>query len=376
MVGAFMVRLKKSGIRLITCTALALFAVLLLSLFPAQSASLISELTLYSVKSYFPAYSAKEEAAKAVAATVTEKKAAESTEKQEKTNSAELTETDEDIKKLMKEAEKATAKEKKGGAITDYTFTTDGVTDSFENVRVKNTNKTKISIEQKLEEKLELTVNKNEPAVLIYHTHTTETYQLLDRDFFAKDFASRSNDSGKNMVRVGKAICDELEKRGYKVIHDTTVYDKTYSGAYYRSEDAARALLEKYPSIKITLDIHRDAIQSGSTKTRPVAEINGKKAAQIMIVTGCQEEGNGITDLPEWEKNLAFALKLQQNMESSFKGLTRPVFFCDRSYNMGLTPLSLLVEVGTDANTLEQAVYSGKMFGVALAQLLEEYEEK
>jgi len=371
-----MVRLKKSGIRLITCTALALFAVLLLSLFPAQSASLISELTLYSVKSYFPAYSAKEEAAKAVAATVTEKKAAESTEKQEKTNSAELTETDEDIKKLMKEAEKATAKEKKGGAITDYTFTTDGVTDSFENVRVKNTNKTKISIEQKLEEKLELTVNKNEPAVLIYHTHTTETYQLLDRDFFAKDFASRSNDSGKNMVRVGKAICDELEKRGYKVIHDTTVYDKTYSGAYYRSEDAARALLEKYPSIKITLDIHRDAIQSGSTKTRPVAEINGKKAAQIMIVTGCQEEGNGITDLPEWEKNLAFALKLQQNMESSFKGLTRPVFFCDRSYNMGLTPLSLLVEVGTDANTLEQAVYSGKMFGVALAQLLEEYEEK
>ena len=95
-----------------------------------------------------------------------------------------------------------------------------------------------------------------------------------------------------------------------------------------------------------------------------------------MIITGCQEEDNGVTDLPEWEKNLTFALKFQNNMETAYEGLTRPVFFCDRSYNMGLTPLSLLIEVGSDANTLSEAVYSGKMVGRALAEILKEYEEK
>ena len=178
------------------------------------------------------------------------------------------------------------------------------------------------------------------------------------------------------MVRVGKAIVEEIEKQGYKVIHVTDIYDNPYTGAYSRSREAIEAYLERYPSVQITLDVHRDAIQNNSgVKTKPVATVNGKKAAQIMLVTGCQEEGNGITDLPEWEKNLTFALKLQQSMESNFAGLTRPVFFCDRSYNMGLTPLSLLVEVGSDANTLDEAVYSGKMVGRALAYILEEYEE-
>ena len=243
-------------------------------------------------------------------------------------------------------------------------------------VKVKNTNKTRIDIKEKLGEELELSVSKNEPAVLIYHTHTTETYQILDRNFYAQGFLSRSNDENLNMIRVGKAVAGELEKQGYKVIHDTTVYDKSYNGAYSRSRVGAEHYLEKYPSIKITLDIHRDAIQNDNgVKTKPVATINGKKAAQIMLLTGCQEEGNDVTDLPEWEKNLTFALKLQQSLETNFPGLTRPVFFCDRSYNMGLTPLSLLVEVGSDANTLDEAVYSGKMLGRALSLILEEYEE-
>lgn len=288
-----------------------------------------------------------------------------------------LTAVDEDIAKVIKQAEKNASDDKKDGDIYEYTFTDDGVTDEFENIRVKNTNKTEIDIEKKLGEKLPLSVDREKPAVIIYHTHTTETYQLLDRDFYAQGYLSRSNDEGLNMVRVGKAIADEIEKRGFKVIHDTTVYDNPYTGAYYRSEDAVKKLLEENPSVVITLDVHRDAIQNDSgVKTKPTAEINGKKAAQIMLISGCQEEGNGITDLPEWEKNLTFALKLQQSMETLYPGLTRPIFFCARSYNMGLTPCSLLVEMGSDANTLDEAVYSGKMLGTALCEILEEYEVK
>lgn len=374
-----MIRLKSSVIRLGLSVALLLCAVIMLKFFPSQVFSLMGRLTLYSAQSYLPVGGTlvsftEEEPVEAAEAEVTDKETT-SKKTSAKVNN-DLTAVDDDIAKLIKAAEKKASKDKKDGDIYEYTFTDDGATDSFGKVNVKNTNKTQIDIEEKLKEKLELKVNKKEPAVLIYHTHTTETYQLLDRDFYAQGFLSRSNDEARNMVRVGKAIATEIEKQGYKVIHVTDVYDNPYTGAYSRSREAVEAYLKKYPSIQITLDVHRDAIQNDNgVKTKPVATINGKKAAQIMLVSGCQEEGNGVTDLPEWEKNLAFALKLQNNMETAFEGLTRPVFFCDRSYNMGLTPCSLLVEVGTDANTLDEAVYSGKMVGTALAQILKEYEE-
>ncbi len=374
-----MIRLKSSVIRLGLSVALLLCAVIMLKIFPSQVFSIMGRLALYSAQSYLPVggtlVSFTEEESVEAAEDDTKDKEIASKKTSAKADN-DLTVVDDDIAKLIKAAEKKASKDKKDGDIYEYTFTDDGATDSFGRVNVKNTNNTQINIEEKLKEKLELKVNKKEPAVLIYHTHTTETYQLLDRDFYAQGFLSRSNDEARNMVRVGKAIGSEIEKQGYKVIHVTDVYDNPYTGAYSRSREAIEAYLEKYPSIQITLDIHRDAIQNDNgVKTKPVATINGKKAAQIMLVSGCQEEGNGITDLPEWEKNLTFALKLQNNMETAFEGLTRPVFFCDRSYNMGLTPCSLLVEVGTDANTLDEAVYSGKMVGMALAEILKEYEE-
>ncbi len=374
-----MIRLKSSVKRSGAVAALLILIVIVFNFFPSQAYALIGKLTLYSVKSYLPVSKnvtlpEKEENTEPLKEEPAGKTSAKKASSKAKND---LADVDDDIARLIKTAGKKASKDKKDGDIYEYTFTDDGATDSFGRVKVKNTNETQIDIEKKLKEKLELKVNKKEPAVLIYHTHTTETYQLLDRDFYAQGFLSRSNDENQNMARVGKAIVDEIEKQGYKAIHVTDTFDNPYTGAYSRSREVIEAYLEKYPSIQITLDVHRDAIQNDSgVKTKPVATVNGKKAAQIMLVTGCQEEGNGITDLPEWEKNLTFALKLQNEMESAFEGLTRPVFFCARSYNMGLTPLSLLVEVGTDANTLDEAVYSGKMVGRALSDILKEYEEK
>ena len=339
------------------------------------SEGLLAELALMSAKSYLPVWNFVRLSEQETTIATQVHKAEETTAVQKLTAAVTVKKSingiDSDIKDIIKMAERQSSDDKKDGEIYEYTFTDDGVTDSFGNVRVKNTNRTQIDISERLSEELALRLEENAPQILIYHTHTTETYQLLDRNFYAEGFLSRSNDENLNMVRVGKAVKQELEAMGYKVIHDTTVYDKKYSGAYERSMEAASACLERYPSIKITLDIHRDAIQNDyGVKTKPTAVIGGKKAAQIMIIAGCQEEGNGITDLPEWEKNLTFALKLQQSMEELFPGLTRPVFFCARSYNMGLTPWSLLVEMGTDANTLDEAVYSGKMLGRALGEML------
>ena len=284
-----------------------------------------------------------------------------------------ITDTDSDIKTLMKQAK--AQKYEKAGALKDRTYITDGVTDTVGNVRIKNTNKTQIDASSMLNKKADLTVDRDKPAVLIFHTHTTETYQIAEREYYATDFAPRSESEQVNMIRVGKAIAEQIEKAGYKVIHDKTIYDTKYNGAYERSRKGAEAILKKYPSIKIVLDIHRDAIQlKDGTKIRPVATVNGKKAAQIMIISGCQEEGNGVTNLPDWKYNLTFALQLQKELEDNFQGITRPLYFCARSYNMNLTHCSLLVEMGSDANTLEQAVYSGKCLGVAVGKMLENYE--
>jgi len=214
-------------------------------------------------------------------------------------------------------------------------------------------------------------ITKDEPYILVYHTHTTEGYELLDKGWYSDDYVSRTDNLNKTVVRVGEEIVSRLEKAGFKVIHDKTIYDANYNGAYSRSLKTVEKILKENPSIVITLDVHRDAIEySSGTKCKPTATINGKKAAQVMIITGA-EEGD-IKDYPDWNKNLTFAVALQNKVEENYKGLMRPIFFCQRKYNMHVTPCSLLLEMGTDANTLEEAVYSGRLIGDSLVELLEE----
>lgn len=280
-----------------------------------------------------------------------------------------------DIKKLIEEYSKKAKKDKKDGSITEITYTTSGTTDSYKNVRVKNVNDTKINIEKLLSRKADMEIkDKSQPTVLIFHTHTTESYQILDRDFYARGYLTRTEDCGKNMVRVGDEICTQLEKAGFSVIHDKTIYDRQYNGAYQRSRVTVENYLKKYPSIQITIDIHRDAIQyNDGTKVKPVNTINGKKCAQMMIITGCQEKGNGIENFPDWEYNLVFALHLQKKLEDMYPGIMRPVYFCPRRYNMNVNHCSLLIEVGSDANTLSEGVFAGRCLGTALTELMEEY---
>ncbi len=292
----------------------------------------------------------------------------------EETAEADLTQTPQDILALIKHAQKSAAADKKAGTIRSLTYTNEGVTDQSGVVKVKNINKTKIDVAKLLRRKADLSVNKQTPCVLIFHTHTTESYQYLDRTFYTAGFPTRDSDPGRNMVRVGDEICAQLEGMGFAVIHDTEIHDAHYNGAYERSRAAIQKYRKQYPSLQVLLDIHRDAIQqSDGTKLKPVAQINGKNAAQVMIISGCQEDGNGVTDFPDWEQNLVFALLLQQKMEQTFPGLTRPVFFSPRRYNMHLSHCSLLLEVGSDSNTLEEAAYSGRLIGHALGLLLQDY---
>lgn len=208
-----------------------------------------------------------------------------------------------------------------------------------------------------------------EPQVLIFHTHATESYEPYDRDFCDTSYTWRSTDNSGNMAAVGDVLASELERAGIAVIHDVTQHDyPSYNGSYQRSAETVSGYLKKYPSIKVVLDIHRDAIESpAGNLIKPVAWINGKKAAQIMIISGCDD---GTMDMPGWANNLRFAAALQSEAESRYPGLMRPVFFCYRKYNMDLSPGALLIEVGSHGNTLREACYSAELLGKALAAAL------
>jgi len=214
-------------------------------------------------------------------------------------------------------------------------------------------------------------LKKDAPQVLIYHTHSTESYEMQDLGWYEKGSSARTTDEKQNMIRVGEEIVKKLKEAGIEVIHDRTIYDyPSYNGAYNRSAETVNKYLKKYPSITVTLDIHRDAIeQSGGIRVKPTAVINGKKAAQVMIIAGVDD---GSMDFKNWRENMKFASALQCSMEENFSGLTRAVMVCHRRYNMYLTNNSLLIEVGGHANTLSEAVYSGEMIGISLAQVLKE----
>ncbi len=288
-----------------------------------------------------------------------------------------LTKTPSDILQLIEAAEKSAGSDIKDGDISEQSYSGSGTNVKIGNVWVRNNTETQqnINLLKYYESEPELKpANKNQPCVLIFHTHTTESYEMLDRGWYARDYITRSNSYDRNMVRVGMEIKEELERNGYTVIHDREIHDKKYTGAYAHSRKSVEKYLEQYPSIQIVLDIHRDAIEMDNGKRiKPTADISGKKAAQIMIITGCEE--GSLTDFPNWEKNLSFALKLQSVCEEKFPGLMRPIYFCRRKYNMDLSANNLLVEMGSSANTLEEAAYSGRLLGNALAALLDSAEE-
>lgn len=217
--------------------------------------------------------------------------------------------------------------------------------------------------------KITLNAPADKPQVLIMHTHTTESYEPYERDFYDDSFTSRTTDMSANMAAVGDVMTEIFEKNGIRTLHDTTIHDyPSYNGSYDRSRITVTDILEKYPSIKVVLDVHRDAIERESgERVAPYAEINGKSCAQVMIICGCDD---GTMNMPDCMKNLRTASLFQQYMEKSYPGLTRPLLFDYRKYNQDLTTGSLLLEMGGHANSLDEAVYAGELTAEAISDAL------
>lgn len=222
--------------------------------------------------------------------------------------------------------------------------------------------------QQYLEAENPVQIDSDGPQVLIMHTHATESFEPYDTDIYDTRHTWRTTDNTQNIVAAGEVMAEAIRSYGIEVLHDETQHDyPSYNGSYDRSAETVKGILAQYPSIKVVLDIHRDAIISGDTVTAPVVESDEGTAAQVMIISGCDD---GTMDYPDWRENLAFAIDLQQQMEADHPGFTRPVLFDYRFYNQNLTTGSLLIEVGGHGNTLSQAKLAGEWIGESLAALL------
>ena len=225
-------------------------------------------------------------------------------------------------------------------------------------------------IDQVLEEPAAVLLEKGpEPQVLIYHTHTTESYEEWDGEVYDSRNNWRSQDNTANMAAVGEELAQGLRAMGIQVLHDETQHDyPAYNGAYDRSAATIKDYLEKYPSIKVAIDVHRDAVlyDDGST-IKVVQEVAGHKAAQLMVIAPCDDGSVGV---PGWKENFRFAAGFTSAVEERYPGLMRPVFFCYRNYNLWMTPDSLLFEFGTNGNTLEEAKYTARLVAPILGEYL------
>ncbi len=258
------------------------------------------------------------------------------------------------------------------GPVVEEIITGGGSTTfSYGEALIKNaTNLSNEEVLAKLNEPWELTLpDDDSPKVLIFHTHATEAFETYDQLIYDTRSNWRSQDNSLNAVAVGQVLADVLNEKGIPTIHDTTQHDyPSYNGSYQRSKETIQRYLEKYPSIQVVIDIHRDAIQRGDTLVRPVVEIDGKKAAQLMIISGCDD---GTMNMPNWDQNLHFAGHLADQLCQDYPQLSRPVLFDYREYNFAATPSSLLIEVGSHGNTLEQVKYTAQLLGNSLAKVLQ-----
>ena len=213
----------------------------------------------------------------------------------------------------------------------------------------------------------DIELNSDQPQVLIYHTHATESYLPTLRGWYGLNESFRSDQNEENMVAVGEVLTQTLEQAGIKVIHDTTQHDNpSYTGAYDRSRETMRKYLEQYPSIKVTLDVHRDAItRDDNTVIAPTATVEGQQVAQVMIISCADGER-----IPNFRQNFTFAAGLQQQAAELYPDLMRPILFDqNRFYNQDLTTGSLLLEFGSHGNTLAQAKRSAVLVGNSLVAL-------
>lgn len=250
--------------------------------------------------------------------------------------------------------------EESGAEVLEKSFVSD--------LSIKNDSSRTVNVLELLSQGTGLILSADGPQILIVHTHGSEAYTQSGSDLYVESDPYRTEDMSQNVIRVGDVLTEVLEGKGLSVIHDREIYDyPSYTGSYSRSGAAVENYLSEYPSIKMVIDLHRDALGSGNTVYKTRAEASLGDCAQLMLLVGTGD--NGLYH-PNWQENLKLALYLQNAMEKAYPSLARPLSLKSERYNQHLCTGSLIIEVGSTGNTLAEAIRAIELFGDAAGDAL------
>lgn len=235
---------------------------------------------------------------------------------------------------------------------------------------IKNETSFVIDIPAMLSAGTDIVLSPGAPQILIIHTHSSEAYTQAGLDRYQPSDTHRTEDKEYNIIRVGDELAEIYQSAGLNVIHDRGIYDSpSYTGSYNRSGAAIEEYLSRYPEISIVIDMHRDALGSNGIVYKTMAEEDGVCASQVMLLVGSNESG---LKHENWRSNLSLALYMQRAANSAYPTLMRPVSLVPQRYNQHLCRGSLILEVGSDGNTLQEALAAIRLFGKATAPALSE----
>ena len=240
-------------------------------------------------------------------------------------------------------------------------------------LNIKNSSSYIVNVKEMLAAGCAVKLKKDEPQILIIHTHSSEAYSPAGLDRYDDSGGNRTQDNNYNVIRIGDELEQLLSALGLNVIHDRGVYDyPSYTGSYTKCGEAIQSYLKEHPSISIVIDLHRDALGTDDVTYKTVATETGVCASQLMFVMGTDECG---LEHPNWKGNLSLALYLQNAVSKKYPTLMRPITLVEYRYNEHLAPGSLILEVGSNGNTIQEALAAIRLFadaaGPALLDLVE-----
>lgn len=231
---------------------------------------------------------------------------------------------------------------------------------SYESVEIRNETDYTLA-----EDMVTPDISVNTKKVLLFHTHTCESYTESEAFHYTPTGNFRTTDNQYNVVRVGEELKTQLEQYGVEVTHDATYHDyPAYTGSYGRSLETVANLLKGNEDTDIVMDLHRDAIADSTYA--PTVKIGEEYAARLMFVIGT--DGGGLWH-DHWNQNLKFAIKLQQKANEMYPGLFKPIIVRNSRYNQHLAKAASIIEVGATGNTMEQCLTSMKYLAKIISKL-------
>lgn len=253
--------------------------------------------------------------------------------------------------------------EKISTKVVDKNNKKDAYTHTYKNIKIKNESKYELT-QEILTPNYNL-INKND--LIIYHTHTCESYTPSEQNKYIASGNFRTTDLNYSVAKVGEVLANNLKQKGFNVTHDKTYHDyPAYTGSYTKSLTTINSLLSQNPTCELIIDLHRDALGSSSSYG-PSVIIGDEKVAQLMFVIGT--DGGGLTH-PNWINNLKVAISIQEKAEEMYPGLFKPMIVRNSRYNQHVSNGAFIIEVGATGNTLEECTGSMKYLSNVINEVI------